>query len=55
MNIKPIHTTANTISPHGALIFLLDIGQVLYVANLRTRVAAECTVAHVGGREDVRI
>ena len=50
-------TETKAITSHGAVIFLshpVDRGRVVYVANMRTGAAAECTVVHVRNYEDKR-
>jgi PilZ domain len=50
-------TETKAITSHGAVFLLsqpVDKGRVIYVANVRTGAAAECTVVHVRSYEDKR-
>jgi hypothetical protein len=50
-------TETKAITSHGAVFLLshpVDKGRVVYVANMRTGAAAECTVVHVRNCEDKR-
>jgi hypothetical protein len=51
-------TETLAISPHGALILLsraLYRGQLVYLANMKTKAIAQCMVVHMGGAHGERI